>query len=435
MRRSSRLHVIVPVWGRDYIHRFMSNAVPAHLTGGNLLALIGEDARLCFYTREEDRHCFEEFPSYHQVARALAVEVVAVPEIDYSNKLYALTEIYAFAIRRANREGAAMIFFQPDTAFPDGTFSWIMDLWRSGWRAVVAHSFCSDRQRFWELYRTRNGVDGREFTRLLLASEHEETSRFLWDEECVLDPVDSLYWRVDDVGYVVRSFRLMPVFVDPDDKSATIHWTPDVDYLQRACRDVSSVYVVRDSDELLIASLMERGEVRKKRPICARPAAEVVAMWANFATHEMHIDYFSRPIFVHGEDLDERWAEAVDASGMVVERVLEAKGRIYNGFLDVLSRAGGRRISIFGAGDLGLLVSRGLVMYGALAHAHYDNDRNKRGRVYGGVPVLEPPGSPAANEFIVVASMWWEEIREQLIRSGFVEGGDFLVLKSGDIYL
>jgi len=86
-----------------------------------------------------------------------------------------------------------------------------------------------------------------------------------------------------------------------------------------------------------------------------------------------------------------------------------------------------KEIFIFGAGSFGERVLEHLNNHSIKLSAFIDNDLNKRGQLLSNVKVVSLDDLPT-NMFIIIASTWHKEIKQQLTDKGLKIGKDFLVV-------
>jgi hypothetical protein len=238
-----------------------------------------------------------------------------------------------------------------------------------------------------------------------------------------------VYWKLPDgqVGYLVRSTRLHPLMIDPHLPDAAMYWTPDTDYIQAACADINKVYVVTDSDDILVASLMPDAE-RRFCPAAPRPAVEAIARWCHYAMDSFHMSFFKERIFIHGEDRNESLEDLVGASDKIVEDIITLAESLPSKVREIMERASTRSIAIFGAGGAGQELARALIMKGARLSCFFDSDPDKWGRMIGPLIVARPSQIGFCTSFIAACATDPTGMAEEMLRFGLEPERDFTVI-------
>lgn len=433
-------HIVCPVWGESYSLPFLDDLLPLHIS---VLATIEHDIleRFSFhiYTKEQDQPCFERHPNIEKLRRLMPVTAHPVPLDNTGSKFYYLVECYEYARITAIQDVAVMLCLQPDLVIPAGAFLRLLALHEKGFHYVLAFGLPVCMESF--LIQARNqstSLAGRSFVQLCLNNTHPDWSNHYWETGFYYDGVDFLCWPLpNQQGFLIRSLLLYPILIDPlYSPEVSFYWTPDVEYVYRAARgDMRQVYIFQDAEELLIASLAPRHELRwSKQRTDGLEKTDYIAKWAQLTTDAFHREFFKQRFFLHGHDLDDSIAPVVDESDQIIQRILHKIDALPNRYQEVIALAKNRTIAIFGAGSFGQLVSRALLVSGAEPAVFFDNDATKWGQRFGPIPVIAPEADSLTRYFVVIASMWFENLRTQLNDCHLTEGLDYVVIKPTDIW-
>ena len=264
---AAAFHAITVVWGHVYLELFLGWCIPNQLGEGNIAAL-PPGSRYRILTRAMHVADIQAHPAVQALARVIAVDVVAVPELDGVDRpdparrgdarYELMTVCHQQAIGDALRVGAALIFLAPDIIVSAGTFAAVVQRHRAGCRAVVCTGLRLDKERFLQSLDAHAGAGAlapRDLVRLALPHLHEHTRAMLLDATAFSTFPVAVYWRVGLDGLLARSFHLHPLMLDPMNALVMPRGTVDGDYLARACPDRTRIHVVTDSDEFVLFEL------------------------------------------------------------------------------------------------------------------------------------------------------------------------------------
>jgi hypothetical protein len=110
--RPRAICVLLPVWGDEYITKFLEQSLPTLLAPGNVPALAKAlPTRFVFLSRARDETTIRDHPAYQRLQQVCDVEILPIDDlITRDNHSTTVTLAYARAVRQV---GAAML----DTCF------------------------------------------------------------------------------------------------------------------------------------------------------------------------------------------------------------------------------------------------------------------------------------------------------------------------------
>jgi len=187
---------------------------------------------------------------------------------------------HKLATRKAYMDRACFVALTPDLVISEGSIERVQNLAAHGYNMVLvaALRFAEEpflgeleKRGFWKPHGrpSENGtpliISGRELTSMAMKSFHSETANYDWDNpySSILLPLS--LWRVNgDEGMILHSFSWAPFLLDYSivtnhDDSAFNEWTFDGDYIYRNFAETSRIYVVQDSDEVMMVSWASLG--------------------------------------------------------------------------------------------------------------------------------------------------------------------------------
>lgn len=317
----SIFHVIMAVWGDEFIDLFLTTAIPNQLSAGNLGAL-PEGSRYRIFTSAEDRARLERADAVRALESVLPVDIVEMDSDGRDLSKYDREIRYhRRGVEDALRCGAAYIFLAPDHVLATHTMARLVALRAEGYRAVVCPGIRLSREPMLAAL-AEYGVSDlppRTLVRMALQHLHPFTWEHMADARDFSRFPTFVYWRVNGSGLLARCLNLHALMIDPArpllPKSA-----PDGRYLSRSVPDLSMVYVVTDSDDLVLFEMTPRDVVSRGRrswPKVWRTAAVARRCDAH------QLAYWRQPIRFHWNDLGSAWAPIEVESARFAARVLD----------------------------------------------------------------------------------------------------------------
>jgi hypothetical protein len=331
----NKTHIIMAVWGQDYLNAFLNVSLPSQLSPGNLPALEKMDGiQYNIFTTEEDGAIIRQHPAFTRLASLVKTEIIFFKRIAGEDKFAPLMRLHNQAIKKADLENAALIFLSPDFVLSDGTLGRLIQLKKEGYRAVLLLTLRLIRETFIPdlLSNFPPGEDQsitiapRELSRIALGHLHPIEQTYYWKKKLSSFPIHA-YWPVDDEGLVARCFFLHPIMVNPLIKFIFPKITIDADYLDLVCPDYSKIYFVRDSDEIACFELTGQSvpDANAKDPPL-KASAWSCAKWSKIHANPvfaspLHHYCFQVPIRIHREKFSPKWMRQENVSRRIARRV------------------------------------------------------------------------------------------------------------------
>src|SRR3974390_1102735 len=251
------IHIITPVWGSSYTRCFLNVGITSLLAPGNLPALDRRRNHLLHvYAPESDREVIERSSIWQRIqenvrCRIDLIDGAAVARAD-AHKMMSMC--HCDAITFANKQGAAMMFYNPDIVLADGGMQTLVRLLQEGKRAVqvVGLRLLKDDvlPQLMKQYVSADGtslsISPRALMGVAMKHLHPISIMHLHDHEGEYLMPQELFWRIADEGIIARCFHIHPILVYPRNRDAKFTTTVDDDYLSSACPDESEVHIITD---------------------------------------------------------------------------------------------------------------------------------------------------------------------------------------------
>jgi hypothetical protein len=330
-------------WGEAYRRHFLEVCLSALLGPGNLEALAGAEGEegtarpvLVLCTTADDRRASERTPQLRAAARFAEIRFldIGAPEC-FGNKYLAMSHGHRLAARQAFEEKACGIFLTPDMILSAGSLNHLRRWQAEGAAAVLCAAIRFEEEgvmRALADYRAQDGA-------LDLASGvlvdigvdnlHLEARNMIWHSPAFARFPYNVIFPTRD-GAVLHSFSWAPLLldysrIDAHDTSTFEHWTLDGDYVDRNFGRLpdEAVYVVRDSDEVMLVSFTREADLHFetkpvlfcKFPWLNRRLRRGCLRWLYHSTvmDDLKRRIFERTVLVHDRDIDpELWRPRIE---------------------------------------------------------------------------------------------------------------------------
>jgi hypothetical protein len=319
----------VPVWGLEYVDRFIETGLPSQLAPGNLPSLPAQQCLYQIFTRTNDLPRLQGAKSFQRLQSLVTVVVTVIDEMDLSQPYNAMTACYEQGIRAGRGVDTAFVFLTPDSIWSDGTFATMDRLQRAGKRAVVVTGLRMREELAVDALRCRYfrrddqslAVPPRDLVAHCLDNLHPLSVAHLCEEDGN-HSLGHYYYRVGATGLLARCVHIHPLMVRPVVADQPMETTLDHEYVRRSCPDFNDVHVVTDSDELFCVEFSKstlHANMISTEAIGDAQVEDFLHQWTN----AFHREYFRRTLRFHGDEIDEAaWASAQRQSDALVERTL-----------------------------------------------------------------------------------------------------------------
>jgi len=324
---------ITPVWGEQYVERYVKVSLRTQLSEGNLGAVPPGKGLYLIYTFRENVRAIVRSAAYRQLKSMMPVSIRSLDDLprfgeDYPHDLQ--TAAYIRGIKAGAGRETAFVFLTPDILLGDGAVQTLIQRTESGSRVVLAAGVRMTADGAVECvsgHRSPGRADApvppRALVRGLLDHLHPISHGHIVQPDGTVHIAQHLYWPVGDQGLLARGFHIHPLLVWPRNPDAGIYKSLDEEYVERACPDPADWYTVTDSDELCILEFSERRhklEMLAGPPIQSEEAIIAFMEGSTNATHRQHVLHHLR-FHVRGIDSAE-WSEIGEQSDRLVNRFL-----------------------------------------------------------------------------------------------------------------
>lgn len=321
---TGRYHFVVPVWGEEYVSRFLTYSLPSQLTKGNLQSMPLQDSIYHIITQRDDLKTIRESRAVARLSQLIKVEVDTFTPT--ASVYPSMTACHNWGIERRKHEDVAYVFSCADTVFGANSFKHMHEIQMQGKRAIMAGSARVLQEEFLPVLQglVREGaieldLPHRRLMKAAFDHLHPLAVAHICKNEVNYTPSIFL-WEVGNEGLLEHCFHLHPLLVRPTDKTCRAKITVDDDFLVRAVPDFEDIHIVTDSDDLCFIDLTPlRTHTDYPYPLCD---ADSMRTWVSQSANAHHRKFFATPIRLHSVDLTETWALYEQAAERFVMSVL-----------------------------------------------------------------------------------------------------------------
>jgi hypothetical protein len=284
-RPVTQITLLMPVWGYQFVGRFLEFCLPTLLAPNNIPALAQElPCRFVLLSSAADEATIRAHPAWQKLERHCAVEFHAIDDIiTQGNHTATITLAFERALRQA---GAALrdtcfIFLMSDYLVADGALKTVLRTIRHGAGAVLAGNFQVVAEEAVPLLRQRADLGAheivlppRELVGWSLAHLHPATVANIVNFGLTHNEhTNRLFWRVDENTLIGRFYLMHPIAIHPEAVDFTVGASWDYSFVPELCPS-RQVVALTDSDDYLVVELQRRDyEWENLRPGPIRPAA------------------------------------------------------------------------------------------------------------------------------------------------------------------
>lgn len=310
-QKVNALSICIPVWGKSFVAKFIDYTLPTILNDVDLVFFKSHQVQLHFFTSSKDQKKLAEIDFslfglnvfYHFIDHKIALH----SEGKRDEKYRILNYCHEKGMQIAIENNHAFMPLVSDVLLSKGAIKYAFGKIQQGYLAV----FVGAIRIVFELYKSHfdhidknvfKGWSGDEMVDMALKEIHPKV-----DITTINTPgfdytwPDYLYWRDPGQGFVQRGLFLHPLVFVPNKNMSMDIYTIDVN-LEGLAIDESfnNIYVVKNSEELVCASICERNEfdhikIDNNKTFESDRLGEFLAF--DRAVKPIHFFFLDQPIF------------------------------------------------------------------------------------------------------------------------------------------
>jgi hypothetical protein len=322
-----RVRMITPIWGTDYIERWLAFSFASMLSGGNIPYLNEHcDFELAIVTKAADAAFIRSNPRFNNILSGIRVQFILMDDFfpRVGKTAYGVPLTLAHAKGILDLGGAAVgtyvILMNADCVLASGSLKSIVARIHEGCTIITGQSIRAidgkARRPLLDCVDKKSGIlsiEPRELMRLANATLHNTVSARTINEPGIVDAnyYHQMFWRISDDCLAMRAFMLHPICFRIEQIMEKVLCPMDYGFLIELCPN-GRFCVLDDSDDFLIIELQERDSESHLLRVApkdtslenrlSRLAREIAAGAASWTTSE-HRRSATRTIYYHAEDL------------------------------------------------------------------------------------------------------------------------------------
>lgn len=298
MDQQQTLCFVLAVWNDAYVDLYLNYALPTHLAPGNIEAVTDFKHVYCIFTRADDKIRIEAHPLFKKLTSLITVRFTLIDEAITDNRLRA-GYCFGLGVTFAKSINAAIFLVMPDVLFSEGSFKYVAQQLKRGYRAILVACHTTEKIAAIELLKQHIASDGtinisgRDCVDILMSAMHNNSKEKFYSETTGNLMPGCLCWYVGEQGILTHGLHLTPIVVLPRNMDHQFLGTIDREFIEEANIQPSEILVIEDSDtcamfEIAAATHIVDSPYKKGNP-------DDIVDWAIIHANNQHRATFPMP--------------------------------------------------------------------------------------------------------------------------------------------
>jgi hypothetical protein len=333
-RTIKQITLLMPVWGYQFIGRFLEFCLPTLLAPNNIPAIARElPCRFILLSSVADEPIIRSHPAWQKLERHCACEIRSIDDlITQGNHTATITLAFERALRQSGdaMRDTCFIFLMSDYLVADGSLNTVLRKIETGAGAVLAGNFQIIAEDAAPLLRQRLDLESheivlppRDLVRWSLAHLHPATVANIVNFGLTHNAHSNrLFWRVDENCLIGRFYLMHPIAIHPETSDFVVGSSWDYSFVPELCPS-GNIAALTDSDDYLVVELQRRDyewENLRPGPVAAAELAQSLAEW----TTDYHRRNVTQTVIFHAADRPADLAQFIARSDGFVETVRQS---------------------------------------------------------------------------------------------------------------
>jgi hypothetical protein len=333
-RAIKQITLLMPVWGYQFVGRFLEFCLPTLLAANNIPAIArAMPCRFVLLSSVADEPVIRSHPAWQKLERHCVCEIRSIDDlITQGNHTATITLAFERALRQSGdaMRDTCFIFLMSDYLVADGSLKTVLDKIETGADAVLAGNFQIIAEDSAPLLRQRLDLDSheivlppRDLVRWSLAHLHPATVANIVNFGLTHNAhINRLFWRVDENCLIGRFYLMHPIAIHPEVTDFVVGSSWDYSFVPELCPS-GNIAALTDSDDYLVVELQRRDyewENLRPGPVVAAELAQSLAEW----TTDYHRRNVAQTVVFHAADRPAELAQFVARSDAFVETVRQS---------------------------------------------------------------------------------------------------------------
>jgi hypothetical protein len=330
-RAIKQITLLMPVWGYQFIGRFLEFCLPTLLAPNNIPAIArAKPCRFVLLSSVADEPIIRSHPAWQKLERHCACEIRSIDDlITQGNHTATITLAFERALRQSGdaMRDTCFIFLMSDYLVAEGSLKTVLSKIETGAGAVLAGNFQIIAEDAAPLLRRRIDLESheivvspRDLVRWSLAHLHPATVANIVNFGLTHNAhTNRLFWRVDENCLIGRFYLMHPIAIHPEVTDFVVGSSWDYSFVPELCPS-GNIAALTDSDDYLVVELQPRNyewENLRPGPVVAAELAKSLAEW----TTDYHRRNVAQTVVFHAADRPADLAHFVARSDAFVEAV------------------------------------------------------------------------------------------------------------------
>jgi len=329
-----QITLLMPVWGYQFIGRFLEFCLPTLLAPNNIPAIARElPCRFVLLSSVADEPIIRSHPAWQKLERHCTCEIRSIDDlITQGNHTATITLAFERALRQSGdaMRDTCFIFLMSDYLVADGSLKTALRKVQSGAGAVLAGNFQIIAEDAAPLLRQRLDLESheivlppRDLVRWSLAHLHPATVANIVNFGLSHNAhTNRLFWRVDENCLIGRFYLMHPIAIHPETSDFVVGSSWDYSFVPELCPS-GNIAALTDSDDYLVVELQRRDyewENLRPGPVVAAELAQSLAEW----TTDYHRRNVAQTLVFHAADRPADLAQFIARSDAFIENVRQS---------------------------------------------------------------------------------------------------------------
>ena len=333
-RAIKQITLLMPVWGYQFIGRFLEFCLPTLLAPNNIPAIARElPCRFVLLSSVADEPIIRSHPAWQKLERHCVCEIRSIDDlITQGNHTATITLAFERALRQSGdaMRDTCFIFLMSDYLVADGSLKTVLRKIETGAGAVLAGNFQIIAEDAAPLLRRRLDLElheivlpPRDLVRWSLAHLHPATVANIVNFGLTHNAhTNRLFWRVDESCLIGRFYLMHPIAIHPETNDFVVGSSWDYSFVPELCPS-GNIAALTDSDDYLVVELQRRDyewENLRPGPVVAAKLAQSLAEW----TTDYHRRNVTQTVVFHAADRPAELAQFIARSEAFVDNVRQS---------------------------------------------------------------------------------------------------------------
>ena len=333
-RAIKQITLLMPVWGYQFVGRFLEFCLPTLLASNNMPAIARElPCRFVLLSSVADEPIIRSHPAWQELERHCACDIHSIDDlITQGNHTATITLAFERALRQSGdaMRDTCFIFLMSDYLVADGSLKTVLREVQAGAGAVLAGNFQIIAEDAVPLLRQRLDLESheivlppRDLVRWSLAHLHPATVANIVNFGLTHNAHSNrLFWRVDENCLIGRFYLMHPIAIHPETSDFVVGSSWDYSFVPELCPS-GNIAALTDSDDYLVVELQRRDyewENLRPGPVIAANLAQSLAEW----TTDYHRRNVTQTVVFHAAGRPADLAQFIARSDAFVENVRQS---------------------------------------------------------------------------------------------------------------